>query len=328
MIGRMSTTADVKPFRKAGLFHPLQVPHLQEAAEAAQVNLQRAVDFVILHEAYTVSGPSPAATLNEPTVLVAAAAWERFTGDLNAITHGKQWRGPGRHPSTVKGSNLIRPRDNEKEPAGPDETLPGDAARVLASMLGAAGPLDRFRVHLVYDWRGATPRFTQATGIGLRHKDYRRPAWPDEPWEHLTIGEMVYQAIKLRHAIAHNCLPRMGDDPGTGRDGSPPSPEDTHWLNSPSQLFWLSDKNDGLSVQAGCARGVLALFIQLIDQCIVALAGTLTDSRDQAAVLGCRLPQEWFGTAYPKESRRGLDWDVQLWRGNELMRLDIDDFWQ
>lgn len=304
-----------------------QVPHLREAAEMAGVNLQRAVDFVVLHEAYTVASPSPAAALNEPTVLVAVAAWERFMGDLTAIAQGAHWQGSGRHPSSVMGANLVRPR-HKSEAAGRDETVPGDAARVLTGLLGATGPLDRFRIRLVYDWRGATPRFTDAVGIGLRDRDYRRSAYPDEPWEHLTIGEVVYQSIKLRNAIAHSYLPRMGDALSTGGVSATQKPEDTHWLNAPSQLFWQSDKKDGLSVQAGCARGVLALFIQLIDQCIVALAGGLNGLHDRTEVLHYRLPEEWFGTTYPEKSRRGLDRDVQLWRGKKLTRLDVEDLWQ
>ena len=110
-----------------------------------------------------------------------------------------------------------------------------------------------------------------------------------------------------------------------GDASSSVKPEDNHWLDDPAQLFWLSDKKDGLSVQAGLARGVLALFIQLIDQCIVAIAGALDEAYDRNTVLGFRLPQEWFGPVYPQKSRRGLDSDVRLWRGQDLARLDIAD---
>jgi hypothetical protein len=319
----MSTTAAIKPM--GGRLHPGQVAYLQEAADMARVNLQRAVDFVVLHEAYRAAGPSPAASLNEPTVLVAVAAWERFIGDLNGIARGRGWQGPARHPGTVAGANLVRPRF-EGETAGQDETVPGDAARVLVGMLGTAEPLNSFHVRLIHDWSGATSRFHASLGIGLRDKDYRRPN-PDERWDRLTTGEVVYQAIKLRNAIAHSYLPRMGDALSEEAAQRRLKPEQTHWLNEPSQMFWLSDKKDGLSVQAGLARGVLALFMQLIDQCVVALAGTLDEPHDQAALLSYRLPQEWFGPIYPQESRRGLDSDVYLWRGNDLMRLDIEDLW-
>ena len=162
-------------------------------------------------------------------------------------------------------------------------------------MLGDTGPLGRLRMRVVYDWRGAAPRFADHTGVGLRARDYHRPVNPGEPWENLTTGEVVYQAIKLRSALAHRYLPRMGDPPSPAGNGAKPKPEASHWLNLPGQLFWLSDKNDGLSVQAGCARGVLALFIQLIDQVVVMLAGTLTEPENRAAVLRYRLPEEWFG---------------------------------
>jgi hypothetical protein len=306
---------------------PGQVPYLQEAAESARVNLQRAVDFVILHEPYTVSGPSPAAALNEPTVLFTVGAWERFVADLGVIARAKPWQGSGRHESSLAGAYLIRPR-NTDEAAGPDQTVPGDAARVLAGMLGDTGPLGRLRMRVVYDWRGAAPRFADHTGVGLRARDYHRPVNPGEPWENLTTGEVVYQAIKLRSALAHRSLPRMGDPPSPAGNGAKPKPEASHWLNLPGQLFWLSDKNDGLSVQAGCARGVLALFIQLIDQVVVMLAGTLTEPENRAAVLRYRLPEEWFGATYPAACRRGLEQDVQLWRGKKLRRLEIEHFWQ
>lgn len=313
----MSTTAVIKPIGTR--VTQGQLASLQEAADAAHANLQRAVDFVVLHEAYTVDGPSPAASLNEPTVLVAVATWERFIGDLVAIAKGLAPPDPARHRSSLAGAYLVRPRYTG-ETAEPDETVPGDAARLLAGMLSSTRPLDSFHVRLVHNWSGATPRFHHSFGIGLRGKDYRRPD-PAERWDRLTTGEVVYQAIKLRNAIAHRYIPRMGD--------ALPSlkPEDSHWLNDPAQVFWLSDKKDGLSVQAGLARGVLALFIQLIDQCIVAIAGVLDEPYDQNAVLGFRLPQEWFGPVYPQESRRGLNSDVQLWRGQDLIRLDIADLW-
>jgi|ERR1700722_11124963 len=301
----------------------VQVAYLQETAAMACANLQRAVDLVIVHEGYSVRGPEPPAALNEPIVLIAVAAWDRFTDDLWALAKDLPWQGPGRHTGKLNYSYLVRPR-YRNETAGLDETLPGDAARVLAGLLGTEEPLRRFNVRLVYNWRGAEPRFTDATGIGLRSEDYHRPAYP-EPWEHLTIGEVVYQAIKLRNAVAHSYLPKMGDVVLPGEPNT--SPEDAHWLNNPAHLFWASDKKDGISVQAGCARGVVALFVQLIDQCIVALAGVLTDKDDKAAVLASRLPEEWFLQTYPAGSRLGVDWDVPLWRWKSLKRLSAEDFW-
>ncbi len=253
------------------------------------------------------------------------AAWDRFVNDLWALAQDERWRGPGRYRGQLNYSYLVRPGYKD-ENAGPDETVPGNAARALVGLLGTTEPLRRFSVRLVYDWRGARPQFVDATGIGLRAEDYRRRLYPDEPWEHLTIGEVVYQAVKLRNAVAHSYLPRMGDVLGA-ESGDNVSLEDAHWLNSPSQLFWRSDKKDGISVQAGCARGVLALFIQLVDQCIVALAATLTDPRDKEAILASRLPAEWFSQTYPAGSRRGVDWDVPLWRWQALRRLEVEDFW-
>jgi hypothetical protein len=232
--------------------NPAQVAYLQETAAMARDNLQRAVDLVIVHEGYSVSGPEPPAALNEPTVLVAVAAWDRFTDDLWALAKDLPWRGPGRHRGKLSYSYLVRPR-HRNESAGPDETLPGGAARALVGLLGTTEPLRHFSVRLVYDWRGAETRFTDATGLGLRPEGYRRPAYPDEPWEHLTIGEVVYQALKLRSAVAHSYLPRMGDV--VLPEGPNIPPEEIHWLNNPSQLFWYSDKKDGISVQAGCAQG-------------------------------------------------------------------------
>jgi hypothetical protein len=303
-----------------------QVPHLQEAADAARGNLQRAIDLVILHETCRVAGQEAAAALNEPTVLLAVATWERFIGDLLVLANRSGWRGSGRHPSTVAGANLVRPR-RTVETAGPDETLPGDAACVLAGLTGGWTPLSRLRARVIYDWRGATPRFVDMTGFGLRDQRYHRPAYPAEPWEHLTIGEVVYQSLKLRSAIAHSYVPRMGDVPSPRRGRTTLTPEDAHWLNAPSQMFWHSDKKDGLSVQAGCARGVLALFIQLIDQCILMLAGALADPQDRAELLRYRLPGEWFTTTYPASSRRGLEQDVHLWRAKRLSRPGINDIW-
>lgn len=301
---------------------PEQVPALQEAAKAVRENLQRGVDFVIVHEAYRVAGPSPAAALNQPTVLAAVAAWERFVDDLTAIgSSRKREEGAPRRRGQLAGAYLVRPR-HTGEVAGPDETLPGDAARVLTGLLGDPEPLGLLRARVVYNWTGATPRFNEATGLGLREVGYRRSIGVDDAWDALTIGETVYQAVKLRNAIAHSYLPRM-DEPTKPTDKL--TPEDVHWLNMPSQMFWRSDKSDGLSVQAGCARGVLALFIQLVDQVIVALAGTQSERRPRDAILRHRMPGAWFGSTYTADNRRGLEQDVHLWRGKELLRLDLDD---
>jgi hypothetical protein len=319
----MSTTSAIAPIGHRPT--QSQLASLQEAADAASENLQKAIDFVVLHEAYPANAPSPASSLNEPTVLVAVASWERFIGDLGAIARGRTWSGSARHPSSLAGAYLVRPR-NKNETAAPDETVPGDAARVLVGMLGTPRPLDNFHIRLIHDWSGATSRFHYSTGIGLRDKEYRRPG-AGEKWTRLTIGETVYQSIKLRNAIAHSYIPRMGIELSSYKSHKDLAPEDTHWLNDPKQLFWLSDRRGGLSVQAGLARGVLALFIQLIDQCIVAIAGTLDKPHYRDALLHSRLPEDWFAQVYPRESRQGLLSDVQLWRGQHLMRLDIKDLW-
>ena len=232
--------------RSVRLVKPIGAPLAEDAlgsfalaARAARRNLQHAVDFVVLHEDYEVDGPSPASSLNPPTVLAAVAAWERFIADITGLAHGHDWMGSGRYGNQLAGCYLVRPRRRDEE-ATRDQTLAGDAARVIVGLTGSAHVLDRLSVHVITGWSGATPRFAKKDGLGLRDHDYLRPR---DEWESLTVGEAVYQSVKLRNAIAHSYLPAVVEQGLASAIESPQGkPEDAHWLNDPAQLFWLSTR--------------------------------------------------------------------------------------
>jgi hypothetical protein len=310
------------------------LPRIVEAAVGARTTLQRAMDFVILHEDYTVNGPSPASSLNEPTVLAAVAGWERFIGDLTTIALRRTWLGSGLNPSTVTGSYLVRPGTRSELHDGSvsaDQTVPGDAARVVVGLTGSSKLLDHLHVKVVHNWVGARPDLAGKTGMPFRPHGYLRAQDESVRPNRLTVAETLYQAVKLRNAIAHSFLPRMGglpadlDDPTSdaqNENAQKAAPPEQHWLDGPRELFWFSDKKDGLSVQAGCARGVLALFIQIVDQVIVGLALSRQAQQEVDRLLACRLPEEWFAGILPARMRQGLSQDVQLWRGRSLHRLE------
>jgi hypothetical protein len=302
----------------------LSVPGVVAAAVAARANLQRSVDYVLLHEGYDVDGDTPAASLNPPTVLTAVAAWERFVGDLKGVSLGDEWTASGRYQSRLSDCYLVRP-PHPSEPHTPDQTVTGEAARLLLQITGSSDVLDHLCLKVISSWSGARPRFGVANGLGLRPASYRRTtvSGVSDP---LTVGEAVYQSVQLRNAVAHSYLPAMSTprprQPKKRTKGqSAQSLPAQHWLDDPDEFFWRSDKKDGLSVQAGCARGVLALFIQLIDQVLIGIAASALNELDKQAIMRARPPAEWFNSTVPAGSRRGIDYDAQLWRGNRLIRV-------
>jgi hypothetical protein len=182
---------------------------------------------------------------------------------------------------------------------GADWTVAGEAAQNISYLAGSPDLLDGLRIAVV----------------------------------HVTVGETLYQAIELRSAVAHSYLPEMQGVRRRHRwDGGDGTRVErlSHWLDDPAQLFWLSDKGrgadrNGLSVQAGCARGVLALLIQLVDQVIVGLAVRLPSAQEREVLLAHRLPREWFMQVHPGGTRRGMPDGLDLWRGACLVRVEPDD---
>jgi hypothetical protein len=321
-VGRRERFKDVSG--PAPLGSPLpttRATEFAEAAKAAQDNLSRGIDYVILHELQDVNGPGPAAALNEPTVLAAVAAWERFCADIAVFASGDEWRGTGRSTSNSTMAQLVVPPPRAQGQGRTDATVYGAAARRVVGLTGSTDVIDGLDLMVLRSWRGSRPDFRRMHGLPLRPTDYRRPVeWDDQQGDPLGTGEVVYQAFKLRHAVAHRFLPQMGDgspQAGNGRQRL----TDDHWLNDPGQQFWLSDKKDGLSVQAGCARGLLALVIQLVDHVIAGVAHAQGDPEASRTIMASRLPAEWFTRTYPAGTRKTVHTDLELWRGKTLTRV-------
>ncbi len=307
------------------------IPHLIESIQETTRTLQAGIDLVVTHELYRpFGGQTPVSAVNPPTVLIAVAAWERFCGDLAVIAHQDSWLGPN-NSCYLADSYLLRP-PTKADPgfrAGWDATVNGNAANVLVGLTGSRDILDAINVKLVHNWRGSRPILRKANGPGLRDQDYSRPDLEDQVTPRHTIGEVVYQSVKLRSAVAHSYIPAMGIDPSVApyTRNSKKEPDEnnfTHWLDRPKEQFWLSNKADGLSVQSGCARGVLALFIQLIDNVIVGLANSRENDEDRQLILSARLPEVWFTRTYPGGTQPGVPTDLSLWRGQFLTRSKVN----
>jgi hypothetical protein len=75
--------------------------------------LRNAVDLVLIHNEKDVRGKQPRAVLNDLTVVLAVAAWERFVVDVQALGTRK-WTGPGHHRKTDGIAYLGHPGDPAK----------------------------------------------------------------------------------------------------------------------------------------------------------------------------------------------------------------------
>lgn len=105
------------------------------------------------------------------------------------------------------------------------------------------------------------------------------------------LATEVDEWIRLRNAVAHRCLPQNGLDPYRKADAK------AH------------------TIQAGWARTVLAVMLQLTDQAIAAIAEEAGYSRPDRF----RLPVQWFEAEAPA-GLRGVTEPGVLWGGFPLHR--------
>ena len=146
---------------------------------------------------------------------------------------------------------------------------------VLGAASGGRLP-DQWSVRTFSGWRGKTPTGSyQLSGANQR----------------VLTGE-IDTWINLRNKVAHWCLPQ--DDQATAG--------------------WESDA-DTATIQSGEARITLSLFVQLVDQAIVAIS----DASGLSEAGRLRLPAEWFAATPPAGFRR-LETPGVLWDGQPLPR--------
>ncbi|MGW5647975.1 hypothetical protein [Saccharopolyspora sp. NPDC003762] len=103
-----------------------------------------------------------------------------------------------------------------------------------------------------------------------------------------VLSKEVSAWITLRNKVAHRCMPQI-TDPYFDSDAASPT------------------------IQAGWARTVLAVFLQLTNQTIVAIAAEARFERPEQYLL----PAAWFAAETPA-GLRGVQHPGALWGGHEL----------
>ncbi|WP_147427256.1 hypothetical protein [Micromonospora globbae] len=160
-----------------------------------------------------------------------------------------------------------------------DETRQNDRGARFATAVRVLGPMSAGRLPEAWSvrtfeaWSGKTP----TNPYTLTGKETARLEAEVESWR------------ALRNKVAHWCLPQDG-----------------------ATANWRSDAATH-TIQSGQARIALSLFLQLVDQAIVALA----EAADFVDVDKLRLPASWF-SAEPPPGLRGVANPGVLWDGEPL----------
>lgn len=155
-----------------------------------------------------------------------------------------------------------------------DSAKPGNAQKLLSALTGDRLP-EAWLVRTFAGWTGKSPQGPSVLG----GSDAAR------------LAQEVDAGIMLRNAIAHRA---MAQDKEVGP-------------------YRESDAEKSHTVQAGWARTVLGVFLQLTDQAIVATAHEAGFESEQY-----RLPAAWFAAEPSK--LRGVETPGVLWGGYELVR--------
>jgi hypothetical protein len=226
----------------------------QEICDDARSGLSDAIDLILVHNEKEVRGDQPRSTLNPLIVLLAVASWERYVGDLRALSVGT-YEGTGVAKNQNGGAYLLDGTRGEG---------PGPAARLHHDLTAGRLP-SAWNVLTFTSWSG---RYAQAP-VAVTGQE---------------VGEQVDRSIRLRNQIAHRMLPSdvQGDeDP------------------------WYKSDAESNTVQAGLARGVTAILVQVVSQSMTVIADVAGYGKD------FRLPEEWFE---PTPRRlRGVNAPGSLW---------------
>jgi hypothetical protein len=258
----------------------LTAGHFTKVCEAARWNLRAALDLIAIHSEKEVRGRQPRASLNPFTVLAAVAAWERFLADAVGASAGtgKPWPGPGHFKFDPK-------KDNKKLPDGRWVTPPWDPSylndylRVRGVIKSGLDLTDYWEAHLAGSWWGAAPT------------RWRYVRYADDP---SAFEVALKNAQYARHGAAHFALPYNAV------------------MSAPFGYNWNSDAAAD-TIQSGHARAVAALFLQLIDCSIIAIAedhGWRPERYQPTSA--------WFEAMVPASDTRYPR--VEFWGGRSLFR--------
>lgn len=262
----------------------------ERIAGDAREDLRDVLHLIAIHEERLAAGRR-AAFLNSPTVLVAAAAWERFITDLVGASVMEDWSRPGDWDKGVAWPGTTRNQD------GTRRLDPKLLEQRLDARLTDSGVLDgaltaSWRARVATSWFGKTPTEWYFLDYSSAVREQAE-----------TLQSLMLSAKTARDAAGHGLLDKKAVDAG----------ESYWWMSDNHGRLRADGSEGGPTIQSGYARGVAALFVQLIDCSIAAVA----DRNGWGP--GGRLPADWFRSA-PRSGKtlRG----VRLWGGEVLHRVD------
>lgn len=280
----------------------LTVERFGEVCRATRWNVRAALDLIFIHAEKEVHGRQPRASLNPLTVLSAAAAYERFFGDLYAAAKdsSKDWK-PG-YSNVGLGKDVIpglRHESTGKAVRTGRQWLPESLGKALREARVVHDLTSYWEMWMAEGWFGASPT------------DWAFKKYSEDPE---AFSRALHDARHARDGAAHFLIPtaaarsKVGFEPILIPDGSLFAKRKKTW-----DYGWDGDaKSD--TVQSGFARGATALFIQLIDSSIVAVA----DSHNWSSAT-YRLPEGWFAAEVPSSDSRYAR--AQFWGGQALHRV-------
>ncbi|QQC90578.1 hypothetical protein [Streptomyces alfalfae] len=239
------------------------------------------LDLIHIHSEQEVRGRQPRATLNPLTVLMAAAAWERFVSDLAgaASYSDEKW---GESGASGLGRFQI---PKGKKPDGKGAISRPWEPDHLSPYLRQRGVLDRdisdeWAAWLSFTRVGATPK-------GWSFAEYVQDAD--------AFRDILKEVQKVRNGVAHLAFPQ---DLATAQASS------YSWTNNAKSI----------TIQSGHARGLSAALLQLIDASIVTVARS-----HRWPIESYRLPAAWFRAKVPGSDSRYPG--AEFWGGRSLHRL-------
>ncbi|MFJ9180884.1 hypothetical protein [Streptomyces sp. NPDC102360] len=242
-------------------------------------HVKKFLDLIYIHSEQEVRGRQPRATLNPLTVLMAAAAWERFLNDLVGAASYQDDKWGERGASGLGRFQIPKAKTSDgkgwiSRPWEPEH---------LSSYLRQRGVLDRdisdgWAAWLSFTWVGATPK-------GWSFAEYAK-----DPG---AFCDVLKEVQKVRNGVAHLAFPQ---------DFAAAAESSYSWTNNARSI----------TIQSGHARGLSAAVLQLIDSSIVSVAQS-----HQWPAEKYRLSATWFqSTVSDSDSRypgaefrggRGLD---------------------
>lgn len=255
----------------------------ERVARAAREDLKDVLKLIADHEAKLAEGKR-AAYLNPYIALGSVVAWERFALDLVGAATQDGWKNPG----DDKGQ-----RERQRQLCWPDPADPYERRarrHLIDAELQRAGVLDgpltaHWRCWVATSWRGKAP-------TRWVYVDYA--AEPAADNAELLQAAML-SAKSARDAAAHGLFHKKAAD-----------------AQKRGHYWWYGDnheKGGAPTIQNGYARGVAALFLQLVDASLVAVG-----ERNGWTDRSLRLPPEWFA----KERTKGTFTGVDFWADESL----------